>query len=218
MRYNEVGKVNLIRSTPFRIDPERLLRQMRVPARVKRVEDLPERMLRDLIARSIERAYQLIHPSGSWAYVQIERIEDDRLLSPQAGRLFRGDSMRKLLARSDYATLMTVTIGPELERESSRLAGEANLTESYILDAIGSLLADETADRIESSSIAPRIARAGYKTTMRYSPGYGDWPLEVQGDILRLTRADRIGVSLSESMILIPSKSVTAVIGWERRV
>ena len=53
----------------------------------------------------------------------------------------------------------------------------------------------------------------GY-TKPRFSPGYGDLPIEIQKDFFRVLEPNRkIGVSLTESMMMIPSKSVTAIIG-----
>ena len=49
---------------------------------------------------------------------------------------------------------------------------------------------------------------------MRFSPGYGDLPIEVQKDFLPLLDAERrLGITLSESCLMAPSKSVTAIIG-----
>ena len=47
----------------------------------------------------------------------------------------------------------------------------------------------------------------------RFSPGYGDWPIDQQPELIRLAKAGEIGVSLSSSMMLIPRKSITAIIG-----
>ena len=48
----------------------------------------------------------------------------------------------------------------------------------------------------------------------RFSPGYGDLPLEIQKDLCRMLNASRrIGLTVSESMLMVPCKSVTAVIG-----
>ena len=50
----------------------------------------------------------------------------------------------------------------------------------------------------------------------RFSPGYGDVPLEIQKDIVMLLDcAKRIGVSLNDSLLMSPSKSVTAFIGLQ---
>jgi len=54
--------------------------------------------------------------------------------------------------------------------------------------------------------------------TMRYSPGYGDLPLSVQKDIFRqLDINKRIGVTLNESMLMTPVKTVTAIVGLKRK-
>ena len=50
--------------------------------------------------------------------------------------------------------------------------------------------------------------------TPRFSPGYGDLPLEAQRDFFRILDCGRhIGVSLGESLLMSPTKSVTAVFG-----
>ena len=47
----------------------------------------------------------------------------------------------------------------------------------------------------------------------RFSPGYGDWPIQAQPEMLRLAKAHEIGISLTSSLMLTPRKSVTAIIG-----
>ena len=55
---------------------------------------------------------------------------------------------------------------------------------------------------------------AGLFPRPRFSPGYGDFPLELQKDIFRVLDCSRkIGLTLNESLLMSPSKSVTAVIG-----
>jgi cobalamin-dependent methionine synthase I len=57
-----------------------------------------------------------------------------------------------------------------------------------------------------------------YRLVSRYSPGYGDLPLEMQREIIRALDCGRtIGVTLTESLLMQPSKSVTAVIGMKER-
>ena len=59
-----------------------------------------------------------------------------------------------------------------------------------------------------------KIAEAdGLKTRPRYSPGYGDVPLEVQKDFFRLLPCTRIGLTLMDTLIMAPEKSVTAFVG-----
>jgi cobalamin-dependent methionine synthase I len=57
---------------------------------------------------------------------------------------------------------------------------------------------------------------AGFKAHPRFSPGFGDLPLTVQAEILGLLDAGRrMGITLSDSFLMAPSKSVTAIIGLE---
>ena len=72
------------------------------------------------------------------------------------------------------------------------------------------------ADGMEKA-LAPKMAAQGFAMKWRFSPGYGDWPLEQQPELLRLAHADKIGVSLSSSLMLMPRKSITAIIGLYRK-
>ena len=75
------------------------------------------------------------------------------------------------------------------------------------------------AERIEALCDAfcdSLISEKGVLLRPRFSPGYGDLPLEVQKDIFSLLECHkRIGVSLNESLLMSPSKSVTAFVGLE---
>ena len=78
-------------------------------------------------------------------------------------------------------------------------------------DAMASALTEQLSDAAEAEILA---GLPGLHPTWRFSPGYGDLPLTVQDDLLRSVNAEkRLGVTLSESGMLIPSKTVTALIG-----
>jgi hypothetical protein len=56
----------------------------------------------------------------------------------------------------------------------------------------------------------------GSKLRPRFSAGYGDLPLRLQKDIFRALGCEkRIGVTLNESLLMSPTKSVSAIIGIE---
>ena len=58
---------------------------------------------------------------------------------------------------------------------------------------------------------------AGLKSVSRFSAGYGDFPLECQRGLLEMLRADKIlGISLNDSLLMTPAKSVTAVVGLKK--
>ena len=62
------------------------------------------------------------------------------------------------------------------------------------------------------------FGKQGLYLRPRFSPGYGDFPLSCQLPFLRALECQkRIGLTVTDSLILAPSKSVTAVIGLSRR-
>ena len=104
--------------------------------------------------------------------------------------------------------LFAATIGLEIDRMIT-LYGKISPAKGHMLQAIG-------AERIEAlcNDFNQYITEEYGYTKPRFSPGYGDLPLELQKDFFRvLEPSRRIGLTLNESMLMTPSKSVTAIIG-----
>lgn len=93
-----------------------------------------------------------------------------------------------------------------------RKASATSASDSLILQAIGAAMIENLMDSAENE-IRKELAE-GESLTPRYSPGYGDFPLDAQRALLDLLDTPRrIGVSLTGSLLMTPSKSVSAVIG-----
>ncbi|HET9480656.1 MAG TPA: hypothetical protein VFP98_02780 [Candidatus Polarisedimenticolia bacterium] len=208
------GRLVVINSIPFEIEEKRVLRELRIPT-IRLVRELEEEGVARAIRQAIDAAYTLIHGRGCYRTFRIVQAGNDRVTIGESGTLFQGQNMARLLRRCDHATLMACTIGPELEQRVDEIK-DARTADAYFLDVVGGWMADYMADRIDAI-VQTEILRSGYGRTMRYSPGYGDWDLTVQGELLALLGAEAIGVTCTETSILQPRKSVTAVIGWERR-
>ena len=208
------GHPVVINSLPFEIEEKRVLRELRIP-RIKAVKELKEEAVAKAIKQAIDTAYTLIHGRGCYRTLRLTGPREDRVEAEGTDTLFKGRNMLKLLSGCDYATLLAATIGPELERRIDHIK-RAHTADAYFLDVVGSWMADHMADRVDAI-VQTEILRSGYARTMRYSPGYGDWALPVQEELLRTLGAAAVGVTCTETSILQPRKSVTAVIGWERR-
>ena len=72
---------------------------------------------------------------------------------------------------------------------------------------------EATANQV-NQAINAQLSKLGFFTLARFSPGYGDWDIIVQPEILKLARANLINVTATNSCMLLPRKSVTAVIGF----
>ena len=156
-------------------------------------------------AQSVFEVFDLtvgsIRPSDYSTTVSL-RFADVTLQSRDLGRNLAGCSKVALLA---------ATIGPQVD---SLIRRHSSLNPVYasILQATGAMYIEELVDLINAE--IKKIAEAdGLKTRPRYSPGYGDVPLEVQKDFFRLLPCTRIGLTLMDTLIMAPEKSVTAFVG-----
>ena len=109
------------------------------------------------------------------------------------------------------AVVFAATLGTEADR-ILRSAGAESTAAVMVYQAIFAAMVEEVCDDLEQS-----IKTALHcNLRKRYSPGYYDLKLETQKDFFKLIDiTKRIGVTLSENMLMIPSKSVTAFIGVE---
>lgn len=121
-------------------------------------------------------------------------------------------SMIKTLEGCQKIVVFCATVGAQMDRIISRYS-LVSPARSVMLQALGSERVEALCDMF-CSEIRSKIESVGGEITRRFSPGYGDLPLEVQRDIFRsLTPEYKIGVSLGLDLFMTPTKSVTAIIG-----
>ncbi len=167
--------------------------------------------MQELLDKISREALSLIEPQGIYEITLIKsRTETEIIISDEFK--IRSRQVVKLLSNSKQVVLIACTIGPHLGKRVSEYEKNGELHKATILDALGSELADETAQHI-NNIIVRQAFFSKIKPTMRYSPGYGDWNLDVQPVFLKYIGAERIGLSSNDSHTLVPEKSITALMG-----
>ena len=133
------------------------------------------------------------------------------------GMQIESRDLAKNLSGCESVFLFAATIGVEIDRLILKYSA-VSPAKAVMLQAIG-------AERIEAlcdsfcEDITQELALSGARVRLhpRFSPGYGDLPLQKQADIFRLLNCGKyIGVSLNESLLMSPTKSVTAFVGKEK--
>jgi 5-methyltetrahydrofolate--homocysteine methyltransferase len=129
---------------------------------------------------------------------------------PTDDPVFIGKDIAELLENCDKAALFCATLGAGADRiiEKSRyISPELQL----ISDALCNAAIEQVCDKIEDLI---KEKYKGAELTMRFSPGYGDYPIEAQSLILRELDAHKyIGVTCLPSYTMKPTKSVSAIVG-----
>ncbi|MBQ1838930.1 MAG: hypothetical protein II127_04880 [Ruminococcus sp.] len=121
-----------------------------------------------------------------------------------------GEDIRRHLRGCDRAVLLCTTLGASVDR-LIRVAQVRDMAEAVVLDSMASVAIEQVCRKADEL-IAAQFP--GCFFTFRFSPGYGDYPIGLQKTFLRLLDAPRrIGLSVSESCLLVPAKSVTAIAG-----
>ncbi len=120
---------------------------------------------------------------------------------------------RKMLSGCTAAAVLVSTMGAAFEWEVRRLSAR-DMRRAAMLDALGSAWVESACDAAEE---AIRARFPGMYLTDRFSPGYGDLPLTLQPALTEFAGARRIGVTLTDSLLMNPQKSVTAIVGLADR-
>lgn len=160
-----------------------------------------------------EELAQAVQPRYVYRVFSIAHQPDGVMLK-ECGILLTGRSAEKMLGECRQAVLLLCTLGARFET-MLRAAQARDMAKAVMLDACASALVEAGCDAAEKE-IAARFP--GLYLTDRFSPGYGDLPLALQPAICgALDGWRRLGVQVTESLLMNPSKSVTAVIGLSDR-
>lgn len=199
----------VLRGTELSVGRDYVLRRLQM-----RPGGLPRAgAMREMFENMLRLGTGIIEPMAVYATFGIElRAQDEVSLGSTALRI-RSRDVASLLESCKRATLVAATIGRRLSSETEALMAEGRMTEAMILDAFGSEAVEELVNML-----CVRIGRVaeseGLVPTRRFSPGYGDWGLGAQRGLLQAVGAERIGIGVNEACILVPEKSVTAIVGW----
>ena len=189
-------------------------RQVQIaPAAVRRYlgmgRQMPEAGLQELIARCIAEFEQAARYRACWMTLDIsvgkEGVDFGAFCAP-------GESIARNLRDCGQAILFAATVGAETELQRKR-AAVSSPARALVLDAVGTAAVEACCDLL-CRQWQQELEPSGQFLRPRFSPGYGDLPLELQRQLLQcLDSSRKAGISLSESLLMIPQKSVSGIVG-----
>lgn len=151
-----------------------------------------------LIEEMTEISFKLIKSKGIYTIVESGELPEECLFKS-----------------TEKVAFCICTIGEYLEKKVEKLSQNGDLARAVILDAIGSVATESTADYI-TRVIATEAQTKSLYSSARFSPGYGGWKLENQRFIFSLLPAEKIKVSLNRSFMMIPRKSISFALNLSR--
>jgi hypothetical protein len=164
------------------------------------------------IERFIQDALSLIHLKGAGLRMPVQEIKGAGIIL--AGDVtFESNQLAALLRNCREIVLMGATAGNDIMKAIEEDAAGRNVTRGIVFDATASETVDASLDWIMAYFNRTLLRENRQLLKKRYSAGYGDLSLETQNTIYRLLQLDRIGIRITDSCMLIPEKSVTAITG-----
>ncbi|NMS91907.1 Vitamin B12 dependent methionine synthase, activation domain protein [Clostridioides difficile] len=141
------------------------------------------------------------------------KINKDNVVELEGTNLtLESKDIYELLKECNECVIMAATLGLEIEKEIRRHS-YSDLTKGLIIDSCGTTAIEEVCDIVQDN-VEKVFLEQNKFITMRYSPGYGDLPIEKNIDILNVLNAQKqIGLTITSNGIMIPRKSVVAIIG-----
>lgn len=191
------------------IDRAEALRYLRLP------QHLSEQDLPDSVRVHLDRAEAAVLQTASlrfvWREFSITHTKEGVRLNG-TGLTLVGKDIAALLTDSASCIVLAATLGLSCD-ELIRQAEPVDMAYALMLDAFAGAAVENLCDQVQTA-LANRFAEKNLFLTRRYSPGYGDLPISLQKPLCAaLDTTRRIGLTVSGSGILIPRKSVTAIIG-----
>ncbi|TKG94608.1 hypothetical protein EYV94_11710 [Puteibacter caeruleilacunae] len=123
-----------------------------------------------------------------------------------------GRQVAGYLKKSEQAILFVCTAGKDISDRSKELMNKGDLVEGFIVDILGSVIVEAGMDAIHEQ-LKQEFQTTGLAVTNRYSPGYCSWDVAEQHKLFSLMPDNFCDITLTESSLMEPVKSVSGIIG-----
>lgn len=168
-------------------------------------EGNPDETTKELLFNCEQELLSVIKPNYVYKVFDLEEYK-------VAGVNFTlvGDSIKKHLEGCSKVIFLCATLSAEVDK-LIRIQQIKSMSQAVVTDALASVAIEQVLDQVEKIIMEDFKE---YEHTWRFGLGYGDFPITLQKEFLEILDAPkRISVCANDSMMLVPTKSVTCVIG-----
>lgn len=170
----------------------------------------PDEMVEQNLDRCIAELQSAAAPKSVFQAFELSHLAEGTMKT--GGVLIRSKNLARTLKGCTSVYLMAATLGLAVDRLITR-ASAVRMSDAVLYQAVAAAMIEAYCDEV-NDTLREEAERVGLYCRPRFSPGYGDFRIEHQRDISRLLDTPRkIGLTVTESCLLVPIKSVTAVIG-----
>ena len=184
---------------------------------VFRKQQIPERAvvpdrIHTLFAKAMDMFTAGVQPAGMVSELSIQRFET----------IFRDEAsnatdalLKDIFPHADNLALFAATLGANVTMMIEKLFKESDGALGTMLDAVASSAAEKAVEVCETfffNDLSKRHNTTHDSFVLSYSPGYCGWHVSGQKKLFRYLQPEKIGISLNDSCLMTPLKSVTGLL------
>ena len=201
----------ILRDIPYSIPRNKVLLRLQYNVALSKTTERVDH----LIDAMMDEAYIITQAEASIQEFRVQEYKKDVVTLAKTNFILRGADIATHIKGCYQVSLMVCTIGGALHDVVEELLKNGEVAKATILDAVGSEAVEALADTV--TNIIKQNAKAERATiTSRFSPGYGDWDIHEQKQLLTVLEAKKIGITITKQCLMVPEKSITACIGWKK--
>jgi hypothetical protein len=197
----------LVRDIPLSLDTSDVLRRQGIREYPDLRAEL-KTLIRELID-SVESGF--LEPAIVYEIYTITKLGHEQL-HLKGNAVLCGSIFSRVLSSAKELAIAVCTIGPKLEEKVTDYCAKNDPLRGLLLDGIGSAAVDSLSQEF-CKFMTHEASTRGYQASSPLSPGMHGFPISEQWQVFHLAQAEQIRVSLTESGIMVPRKSVSMVIG-----
>ncbi|MFH2034841.1 MAG: vitamin B12 dependent-methionine synthase activation domain-containing protein [Candidatus Zixiibacteriota bacterium] len=185
---------------------ETILKKQGIPANIE-----PDKKVVDTLNNALEMFIDLAEPIGIIEDITREDFDDVYF---GEGKNLKHDPVGDIYPRADYLALFAITVGEEISNKISSLFNKNDFALASMLDIIASEsteIAGIDTEAFLMEHLAGESTRFKELSILRYSPGYCGWHISGQQKIFEYLEPEEIGITLNDSYLMHPLKSISGV-------
>jgi len=203
----------VVRDIPVNLDISQILRRTGVSDDSKLKSEM-DALIDELLVSVSD--YHLLESAVAYEIHSITGVGNQQL-SLEGNAVLHGSALPRILSQARELAVLVCTIGSRLEDKVAEYFGSNEPLRGLLLDGLGSAAVDAVVQE-GCELITRESSYHGYEASSPLSPGGTGFPLSEQWPLFELVPAEKIGVSLTASGLMIPRKSVSMVIGIGRQM
>lgn len=182
--------------------------------RMERIKPSEEAAAQAVLAsadKCLLTARDLAEPGHATTLLKISEISNSAIIMPE-GIEFTSRSLARHMKGATEIVILLATIGDSIEKMASKAMACGDSLEGYLFDRIGSIAVESLAENLEKA-LRESVSKDNHSLSIRYSPGYCNWPIEEQYKLEKLIDFSAAGITLTDKCLMVPMKSISAICG-----